>query len=228
MRYIFLVFALTVVAVVVIAGCRGSKSTRPTLYIFPDMERQPKLRPQTADRFFSDGMSSQPPMPGTVASDSPYEGSAYNTGKVPGITNWVEILPVPVTAELLARGQERFTIYCAACHGAAGDAKGITTGPLYGLVGVANFHDARLVKMADGQIFNTITFGSPAQLMLSYGAQVSIPDRWAIIGYVRALQRAWLARLEDIPADRRSQLAVPMPPSSSGTSAPPSKTGATN
>ncbi len=204
MRYIFLVFALTVVTVVVIAGFRGSRSRQPTLYIFPDMERQPKLRPQTTDRFFGDGLSSQAPMPGTVAREADYEDTPYNTGKAPASTNWVEILPVPVTAELLARGQERFTIYCAVCHGAAGNGQGIASKPLYGMIGVANYHDARLVKMPDGQIFNTITYGSPAQLLLSYGAQVSIPDRWAIVAYVRALQRSWLATLNDVPADARS------------------------
>lgn len=212
MRALLLVFCLAVVAVVVVAGRRGDLSRRPPIEVFPDMDRQPKLRPQTANRLFPDGLSSQPAVPGTVARDAAYAGSAYNTGKVPGTTNWVEILPVPVTAELLARGQERYTIYCAVCHGAAGDGKGITTRPLYGMVGVANFHDPRLVRMPDGQIFNTITYGSPAQLMLAYGGAVPIPDRWAIIAYVRALQRAQLATLEDVPADVKPQLTDPLPP----------------
>jgi len=212
MRYIFLVFILAVLTVLAIAGKRGDVSRRPPIELFPDMVRQPKLRPQSGSKVFADGFGSRLPAPGTVARGSPWQDNEYNTGKVPGTTNWVEILPTPVTAELLARGQQRYTIFCAVCHGATGDGKGITTRQLYAMIGVASFHDPRLVKMADGQIFNTITYGSPAQLMLGYGAQVDIPDRWAIIAYVRALQRARLATLDDVPADQRSKLTAPLPP----------------
>lgn len=217
MRYLFFVFLLLVAVAVTIAGRRGDRSRRPPIELFADMVRQPKLRPQSESRIFGDGLGSRLPVPGTVARDSAWQDTEYNTGKVPGSTNWVEILPVPVTAELLGRGQERYKIYCAVCHGATGDSRGITTRPLYGMVGVANFHDPRLIQMPDGQIFNTVTHGSPAQLMLGYGSQVSIPDRWAIVAYVRALQRARLATLEDVPADAQEQLTKPLPPGATVT-----------
>src|SRR6185295_10132732 len=135
------------------------------------------------------------------ARGTPYEETPYNTGRVPGTTNFVETLPVKVTESVLKRGQERFTIYCAVCHGALGDGKGVTA--KYGMVAMANFHDKRLVEMPDGEIFNTITYGK--NLMGSYGSQVPIADRWAIIAYVRALERSRLGIIDDVPEQFRSQ-----------------------
>src|SRR5690242_15110278 len=126
MRYFLLLFGLCVVIVMLIAGKRGDLSRKPPLYVFPDMKWQLKLRPMTPNGFFPNGVSSQLPPPGTVAQTRPlnvggqeiypYEDSPVNTGRVTGTTNFVETNPFPVTAQLLARGQQRFTIYCAPCH----------------------------------------------------------------------------------------------------------------
>ena len=132
----------------------------------------------------------------------PFEDNPVNTGRIPVTTNFVERIPLPLTEQLLARGQQRYTIHCAPCHGAAGDGKGITS--KYGMIAMANFHDARLVKMPDGEIFNTITYGK--NLMGAYGPNVTLPDRWAIIAYVRALERSRLASLDDVPEGLRSTL----------------------
>jgi hypothetical protein len=212
MRYFLLIFVITVLGVVAIAGKRGSLSRKPPLEVFPDMDRQPKLRPQTANAFFADRLSSQLPVPGTVARSQPmdvggrkvypFEEDPVNTGRVPGTTNFVELLPVPVTAQLLERGQQRFQINCSPCHGALGDAKGITT--RLGMVGVADLHQLRLIQMPDGEIFNTITYGK--NLMGPYGANVTLSDRWAIVAYLRALQRSRLATLDDVPAGERSKI----------------------
>ncbi len=202
MRYFLLGFVFLCVAVVSIAGFRGDKSRRPPLEIFPDMDRQPKLRPQTFNEFFPDQLSSRLPVAGSVARGSPFEESPVNTGRVPGTTNFVEAIPMTVSRTLLLRGQQRYNINCAPCHGPTGDGKGITS--RYGMVAMANFHDGRLVKMTDGEIFNTITYGK--NTMGAYGANVTIPDRWAIIAYVRALQRSQLATIEDVPAPMRSVL----------------------
>ena len=208
MRYFLLIFGLTIVAVMLIAGKRGDISRKPPIEVFPDMDRMPKLRPQAANSFFADGMSSQLPVPGTIARGSAYQDIPANTGKITGTTNWVINIPVPVTEQLLARGQERFGIYCAVCHSAAGDGKGITG--KYGMVAMANFHDPRIVKMPDGELFTVITYGR--NLMGPYAGQIDIQDRWAIIAYVRALQRSRLATLEDVPASERAALARPAPP----------------
>lgn len=205
MRYFLLILFLSCAAVVSVLGFRGEKSTRPPLELFPDMDRQPKLRPQTTADFFADGMSSRLPVEGTVARGSAYEISPMNTGRLPGdpgTTNFVQNIPVPVTPRLLKRGQERYNIYCAPCHSVAGDGKGITG--KYGMVGMANFHDPRLVQMTDGEIFDTITHGK--NNMGGYAANIDISDRWAVVAYVRALQRSRLAEINDVPSEQRGAL----------------------
>jgi hypothetical protein len=202
MRYFVLAFVLLVFVVVSIAGCRGGLSRRPPVELFADMDRQPKLRPQAANRFFANGLSSRLPVPGTIARGAPYQDLPLNTGREPGTTNFVTLLPVPLTSGLLARGQERYAIHCAMCHGAAGDGKGLLA--KYQMVGMANFHDQRLVVMTDGEIFNTITHGK--NLMGAYGATINPQDRWAIVAYLRALQRAHLATVDDVPEPARAGL----------------------
>ena len=208
MRYFLFFFGLVVLAVMLVAGKRGDVSRKPPMELFPDMDRQPKLRPQDQNSFFQNGLSSRLPVAGTVSRGTPFADTPENTGKIPGTTNWVEIMPVPVTHELMARGQNRYDIYCAPCHGRVGDGKGITS--KYGMLATANLHDARISKLTDGEIFNTITHGK--NLMGSYSGVTSANDRWAIIAYVRALQLSRLAKLEDVPAAERELLTKPLPP----------------
>jgi mono/diheme cytochrome c family protein len=201
------------VAVICIAGFRGEVLREPPLEIFADMNRQPKLRPQRPDDFFANGVSSQLPPPGTVARSKPIQtvdGTAYsfqdapvNSGKVTGTTNFVENNPLTVTDELLARGHDRFNIYCSPCHGKLGDSNGITK-KIGDMPAVANLHDVRIVAMTDGEIFNTITFGK--NTMGAYGPIVPSQDRWAIVAYVRALQLSWLGSTNDLSADQRATL----------------------
>ena len=203
MRYFLLILVLSVVTVVAIAGCRGGHSRRPPIELFPDMNRQPKLRPQTPDEFFADGRSSRLPIPGTIAhDDTHYEDLPANTGRVPGTTNFVETIPVPVTAQLLARGQQRFNINCSPCHGMQADGNGVVK--KLGLATVANLHDKRIVELPDGEIFNTITYGK--NTMGPYGANVTIDDRWAIVAYLRALQLSQLGLIDDVPESARAAL----------------------
>lgn len=200
MKYALLVLALAGLAILAIAGRRGDMSRRPPIEIFPDMDRQPKLRPQTGSDFFKDGLSSQPHVAGTVARGSAWQDSPTNTGRLPGPgTNWVATIPIPVNAQLMARGRERFNIYCAPCHGEAGDGKGVTT--KLGMGVIADLHDVtarKLPQQNDGEIFNTISHGKG--LMQGYGAAISIEDRWAIVAYVRALQRSRLTLRAEVPA----------------------------
>jgi hypothetical protein len=218
MRYFLLLFLLTCAAVVGIAGLRGSHFRRPPIELFPDMVRQNKVRPQTPSDFFADQESSRPIPPGTIAHTDPYvingqplvidgkpvyayEDSPVNNGRIPGTTNFVLNNPLPLTRQLLDRGEQRYHINCMPCHGPAGDGKGITS--KYNMFSMANFHDQRLVNMPDGEIFNTITYGK--NLMGSYGANVTVEDRWAIIYYVRTLERSQLASVEDVPEPERDQ-----------------------
>jgi mono/diheme cytochrome c family protein len=208
MRYFVLLFCLAVGGVVYIAGLRfdqgGNPSRKPPIEVFPDMDRQPKLRPQTDSAFlgWTNGLSSRLPVEGTVARGADYEENEFTTGMQPGTTNFVEVMPVKVTESLMERGRQRFTIYCTPCHGQQGDGKGVTS--KLGMAAPANLHDARIVQMTDGEIFNTITNGK--NRMGAYGPNVDAADRWAIIAYVRALQRSWLSTLEDVPEFARKNL----------------------
>ncbi len=199
MKYFLTLYILAIVTLIGVAGFRGEISRKPPIEVFPDMDRQMKLRPQEPNVTFGNSRSSQPYVEGTIFRGMPYQDVPTNTGRISGSTNWVETAPVVFTDELMARGQQRYNIHCLPCHGATGDGKGITS--KYGMVAVANFHDARLVSMTDGEIFNTITHGKG--LMGSYGANIKIGDRWAIIGYVRALQRSRLATLDEVPENQK-------------------------
>ena len=214
MRAFLLIFVVCVLAVVGVAGRRGALSRKTPLYVFPDMRRQLKLRPQEPNAFFANGVSSQLPVPGTMARGKPiqtaggpvypYEDSPVFTGCASGTTNFVENNPLVVNARLLERGRQRFTIYCSPCHGQEADGNGITR-KLGAMAVVANLHDKRIVEMPDGEIFNTITFGK--NLMGAYGPNVPVEDRWAVIAYLRAVQLSWLGTTNDVPQELRGSLA---------------------
>lgn len=211
MRYFLAILLCCIVATVGVLGFRGSKFRKPPLYIFPDMEWQLKLRPQKPNGFFANGISSQLPVAGTIPRSTaiqttsgpvyPYEDASVNTGLIPGTTNFVPVNPLPITASLLKRGQQRFTINCSPCHGQLADGNGITK-KIGAMVTVANLHDKRIVEMADGELFYVISNGR--NLMGSYGANVVVQDRWAIIAYLRALQLSQLASVDDLPAEKQA------------------------
>jgi len=213
MRYFLAIFVLCVLGTVGVLGFRGSLSRKPPLYIFPDMERQPKLRPQTANAFFEDGMSSRLPVEGTVARSQPiqlgdklvyaWQDSPVTTGRVAGTTNFVELNPLPVTAELMQRGQQVFDITCAACHSRLGDGNG-TPKRINAMAIVGNLHDKRIVELTDGELFNTVSYGKSQ--MKGYAGTMPIRDRWAAIAYLRALQLSRLGSLEDVPEAARGAL----------------------
>jgi len=202
MRYVLLVFVLAVALVVIVAGPRGGLTRNRPIQIFPDMKKQMKLLPQKDDSFFPDSRSSRLPVAGTIPRGAPYQDWPVNTGRVTGLTNFVETIPVPVTEQLLARGKQRFEINCLPCHGPLADGNGVTK--KLGMAVVANLHDARIVQLPDGEIFNTITYGKG--LMGAYGPNIGPQDRWAVIAYVRALQRAQLGTIEDVPAPFQATL----------------------
>lgn len=231
LRGFFLIFVLTGVAIVAVFGFRGQRSTGSPIEVFPDMVRQPKIRAQAPSGFFADGRGPRVPVPGTVpigyemppAANEAAPGMApvapkhepshlgftgdtdyYNTGKMG--TNWGTGFPIEVTAELMERGRQRFTINCAVCHGMTAQGDGITK--QYGLATVVSLQDERIRKMADGEIFNTITNGK--NTMLAYGPNVVVNDRWAIIAYLRALERSQNATEADVPPEHRADLDKPV------------------
>lgn len=227
LRYFFIALGLFLVLLVAVAGFRGQKSSKPPIEIFPDMDHQPKVKAQVPSDFFADDRGNRLPVPGTVplgyemplSKENPFpdEGKYrtvrysagtdyFNTGRFGN--QWGTGIPLPVTAELLHRGQERYTIYCGVCHGASGGGNGVAG--QYGLVAIASLHQDRLRNMADGEIFNTITHGK--NTMLGYGEKIPVDDRWAIVAYVRALQLSQNAALNDVPNDERTKLEAPAQP----------------
>jgi mono/diheme cytochrome c family protein len=194
-------------------GLQGKLSRKPPTELFPDMDRQAKLRPQEPNRFLASGVSSQLPPVGTIARGEPiqtaqgavhrFEDAPVNTGRLAGSTNFVENNPLTLSEALLQRGRDRFDIYCAPCHGKVGDSNGITKN-LGVMPTVANLHDARIVKMTDGEIFDTVTHGKGT--MGAVGPLIQAEDRWAVIAYLRALQLSRLGTLDDLTAEEKAAL----------------------
>ena len=207
MRNVYLVTAFVVVLAVSVLGFRGTKFTQPPMDVFPEwafpgMKRQPKPRPQGESNFFADGRADRPLPAGVVSRNPLRNDDALYAGKGAD-GSWVRGFPVSVDATRMARGKERYTIYCSPCHGAVGDGNGITK--QYGMGATPTYHDDRLRKMAEGEIFNTITHGSPNKNMQSYADKLLPEDRWAVILYVRALQRAQTGTTADVTTDAGKQ-----------------------
>jgi mono/diheme cytochrome c family protein len=210
MRYAYFTLAFLVVLTVSVLGFRDSKFTKPPLMVFPDtffpeMNHQAKYKPQAESKFFADGRADRPLPAGVVPRGFLRDDSHLYAGKTAD-GQWAKGFPaaLKVDARLMARGRDRYAIYCAPCHGAAGDGNGITK--QYGMGATPSYHDDRLRTMAEGEIFNTITHG--VKTMSSYGDKLVPEDRWAVIAYVRALQRAQNARVEDVEANRKQELGL--------------------
>ena len=199
---------LSAVCLLALAGCRR------------DMQDQPKMKPYRSTTFFRDGLSSRPPVAGTVPRGFLNEDSEYFTGKKAGRTSGaatsgpqpgttsanatgaaafpddVEVFPLPVTDELVARGRERYDIFCSACHGFTGRGDGMVV--RRGFRRAASFHDERLRTAPVGHYFDAMTNGWGA--MPSYSHQISVKDRWAIAAYIRALQLTQQNEQGTVPA----------------------------
>ncbi len=211
MKYFFLSILFLAIIVVSAAGFRGSKSELPPIQIFPDMDDQAKVKFQARSDFFADGNGGRLPVAHTVPMgfDVPDKAAAdgakpaafgfsngtdyYNTGKFGDF--YGDGLPseLEVNAALIERGQQRFNINCAICHGTSGNGKGVTS--KFGILTAFNFHQAGSADPSnvtayrtDGSIFDTITHGKG--LMGPYGGNIPVRDRWAIVAYIRALQTA--------------------------------------
>lgn len=186
----------------VLVGCGSDVQRNPPLQVWPDMKWQGKPYPQGASEIFSDGRAARQPVVDTVARGyvAPAE-DAYTTG-INAKNEYVGKNLEPITPELMKLGQTKFNIYCTPCHSRVGDGKGIVAlrTPSWQ---PNNLHDQRVRDQADGQIFNTITFGR--RTMPSYRFQIAEHDRWAIVAYVRALERTDGA-IGDVPESLRSSL----------------------
>jgi mono/diheme cytochrome c family protein len=216
-----LALPLAILPFAIVALIQARLSEAPRIAPFQDMGVQPKLKTQAVDHLFADDRAMRLPVPGTVArghledDDFFYRGfasgplvvnpqtkkpePAWYAGYPPGLT---------VDAVLLHRGQQRFNIYCAPCHGEAGYGDGMVHHHALALqtpgwIQPANLHEVRVATQPNGRLFNTITYGNPQGKMPPYGDQVPAPDRWAIIAYLRALQWSQAAPASVVPTDQR-------------------------
>ena len=202
-----LLAALALVPFALIARSRATTSARPRVHLILDMAKQPKVKTQTANPLFADGRAMRPPVPGTVVHGELEENGAYWTGRDTG--GWATAFPVQVTERLMQRGQERYDIFCAPCHGLAGFGDGPVAKRADALqegtwTPPSSYHTDLVRGRPVGHLFNTITNG--IRNMPAYASQIPVSDRWAIVLYVRALQRSQDASVADVPPELRRQL----------------------
>ena len=203
MRYLYLVAFFLVVLTVGALGFRGSVSTKPPLEVFPDMDRQSKYQPQGPSAFFADGRSDRPIPAGVVARGELRADSHLSLGRgASGDFAYGFPAALEINRTFVDRGKDRYEIYCAPCHGSMADGRGIVT--QYGWGTPANLHSDVFRAQAEGEIFNTITHGK--NTMFGYGDKLIPEDRWAVIAYIRALQRSQNSRLADVPVARQAEL----------------------
>lgn len=226
--FVIITTILALVPFALIARARASKSSKPHWHIIPDMDFQAKAKAQTASDFFEDRRSMRLPVDGTVArgdlqqDDHFFKGVIYTQEQVLEPNAAGEVIPrliqaprwattfpsqFQVDARAMERGRDRYNIYCQPCHGESGDGQGMVakrarTVPTQGWNAPSDVNVA--IRQPHGQIFNTITHG--VRQMPAYGAQIPPDDRWAIVLYVRALQRSQNATINDAPAAEQAQI----------------------
>jgi mono/diheme cytochrome c family protein len=168
------------------AGCRQ------------DMHDAPRYDPLEASTFFPDGRASRTLVANTVARGTLREDEHLYEGKIGG--QLADTFPMPVTADVMARGRERFNVFCSPCHGRTGQGNGMIV--QRGFRAPPSYHEERLRNAPAGYFFDVMTHGFGA--MPDYASQVPVADRWAIAAYIRALQFSQRATIDDVPADRRA------------------------
>lgn len=185
----FAIFCLLSSILLLMTGCRR------------DMFVQPSEKPLERNAFFRDNQMASRPLPAhTIARGQLEEDEAFYTGKIGD--KLVTEFPMPITREVLLRGQERFNIYCSPCHGRTGDGNGII--PQRGFPAPPSYHIDRLRDAPVGHFFDVITHGYG--VMYSYAARVEPEDRWAIAAYIRALQLSHNAKVADVPGQEQAKL----------------------
>ena len=196
-------FAGFLALVLVLSGCRGMESERPPITPQQNMFNQERFNPQQKNEFFEDRRAMREPVSGTVARGFLREDTEFYEGRTEE-GEFIEEMPITMTRELLERGQDRYDIYCAMCHGRAGDGEGIISVGDFGYTPATPMHEDYLIEIEDGHIYDVIANG--IRTMPGYAQQIAVSDRWAITAYIRALQRSQRAGEDDIPAAIRAEI----------------------
>ncbi len=194
---------------------RVESRTTPRIHIFLDMDVQSHFKPQETNPMFADNRAMRPQVPGTIALGELKADQHLYRGKIDG--EFADTFPMDVTMELLERGKQRYDIYCAVCHGATGFGDGIInkraellaeSGAGSAWITPSDYSSGDVPGRSVGHLYNTITNG--LRTMPAYGSQIPTEDRWAIVAYVKALQRAGSGTIDDVPADQREALSNQM------------------
>ena len=202
-----LLLSLALVPPLLITRARSTTFRHPRVHLIPDMDHQFKYRAQQENALFADRRAMRLPVEGTVARGELREDGHFYRGVIGD--QWATTFPFEITRDVMARGKQRHDIYCAPCHGLDGSGMGTVAVRAQELqeakwVPPASFHTELVRSRPVGHLFNTISNG--IRNMPAYGPQIAPEDRWAIVAYVRALQRSQNATLDDVPADVRTSL----------------------
>ncbi|MDP0498540.1 MAG: cytochrome c [Verrucomicrobiota bacterium JB022] len=220
MKQFLVIYVFGLIAFISLMGFRGCKFRQAPLEIFPDMDRQAKFLEQAGNGYFADGRNDRPAVPGTMPHLTAFQENYVHTqpdghfreddylatgaGNLGTNNAFGDGIPVDLTQENMDRGQELFNIYCIACHGEVGNGKGVVAAERYGFATIVSLLDTRIMEQPDGEIFNTITHGK--NTMYAYGSKIRVEDRWKVVMYVRALQRASASTIDDVPPEHREDL----------------------
>ncbi len=204
---VLVLIALSWIPMSLIVRARNVKSAKPPIHVVPDMDNQARFKGQVRNRMFADRRAMRPPVTGAVARGELREDDGFERGRVG--EQWVTTIPITVNRPLLERGRERFEIYCSPCHGLVGNGDGAVAKRADALqegtwTPPSSFHTELVRSRPVGQLFNSITNG--IRNMPAYGPQLEVEDRWAVVAYLKALQRSQNAAVEDVPADLRAAL----------------------
>lgn len=226
MKTFFVIWAFVVVLTVSILGFRSDKFTQPPIYIFDDMDWQAKYTAQAENTFYPDGRDDRPMVPGTAMRGYSWETKEifvdeyrFDKAENPPLYtgkhddgSWYEGFPVEVDLLMIEEGREKYQIFCAVCHGESGNGVGVLaandqrTANIGYFGNIASFHQDRLRAAPEGYIFDVITNGY--NTMYPYGMKLTPEERWAVIAYVRALQLASHASVDELPPNVKTELGL--------------------
>jgi mono/diheme cytochrome c family protein len=203
----FVLAALALIPFACVARSRAIRTPATQVHVFPDMDQQPKFKAQQPNPLFADGRAMRGPVAGTVPRGTLLDDDHLLRGVVG--EDWAAENPLGINATLLAEGREKFEVFCTPCHGHSGYGDGIVGKRAEALqegawVPPSSLHTELVRTRPDGHLYNSITNG--IRSMPGYGDQTSVEERWAIVAYVRALQRSQNATIQDVPDEVRPEL----------------------
>lgn len=212
-RVLVLLILLAMFPPLLVALARAKRSDMPRVHLIQDMDNQPKSRAQAANEIFADGRSMRPHVDGTVPRGGLDLDDHFNRGIVEG--QWATDFPqqTPLSRELIARGENRFNIYCAPCHSPSGSGLGMIAqraamlqqqGKAPAWVAPKAIYDPTAIVRPVGELFNIVTNG--INTMAGYGPQIPEADRWAIVAWVKVLQRSQVASWNELSEEDRARL----------------------